>query len=277
MRIGYHVGVFSALIQRSEKFDAYLGSSAGSICAAILAQYKTGEEAKALDHLDDILDLNTFDVWKPWPLGIVSGMWKASALDSAPLRRSIVRHVDPKRLKASGKRLAVCATDVLTGESRVFTEQDPDIVKGIQASCAIPGIFSPVAIGDRFYWDAAVRVVAPVRQAVHLGADDITVSLLLPAKRRYPSAPSNVLEAINRAVDMSTIEILEGDMAMTNANTALAAMGLLKEKRQVSIRIIRPRQELLPANASSIEVNPHVNERCFRTGFDDAMGARADV
>jgi len=268
MRIGYHVGVFHAL-SRHETFDAYLGSSAGALCAAILAQYKSTELDNALVHLTSILSLSTANVWRPWPLGLVSGAWKPSLVDSSPLRDLISKNVSKARLRESGKRLIVGAVDSVTGETTTFTEQSPNIVEGIMASCAVPGVFDPVKIGSQTYWDAGTRDVAPVRAAVRMGADDVTVVILTPEARKFGEPPKNVFEAVNRAVDIQSAEILEGDLAMTDFVSRMASSGL-PGKRAVATRVIRPKWEL---QAALLEIHPGVSRKHYEIGLVDGRAA----
>lgn len=265
MRIGYHVGVYHGLVQRREKFDVFLGSSAGAFCSAILAQYSDDETDKALAHLNHILTISTSDVWKSWPLGFVSCMWKPSIVDSSPLRELISKNVSQARLKNSGKRLLIGAVDIDTGQSRTFNERDPDIIEGIMASCAVPGVFEPITIGCRQYWDAATRDVAPVRSAVRMGATSVTVSLLTPNVRKFGDTPRNVLSAVNRAVDIQSTEILEGDLAMTNLTTRMVVEGL-PGKRAVYTRLIRPKWELV---VPMLEINPSDSRRFYDLGLVD--------
>lgn len=272
MRIGYHVGVFHSLSKRGETFDAYLGSSAGALCAAILAQYKSDELDKALIHLTSILGLHTSQVWKQWPLGIVSGAWKPSAVDSSPLRELIAKNVSKMRLRDSGKRLLIGAVDTETGVTSTFDEQHPDIIEGIIASCAVPGVFDPMTIRGRTLWDAGTRDMAPVRNAVRMGADEVTAILLTPAVRKFGDTPKNVIEAVNRAVDIQSSEILEGDLAMTNLVSRMVSAGRLPEKRSVSTRVIRPRWEL---QASMLDIHPGQSRRLYEIGLSD--GRIADV
>lgn len=270
MRIGYHVGVFHAL-SRHETFDAYLGSSAGALCAAILAQYKATELDKALDHLTSILGLHTPQVWKPWPLGIVSGAWKPSAVDSSPLRELIAKNVSKARLQDSGKRLLVGAVDAVTGATQMFDENSPDIIEGIIASCAVPGVFDPMIIRGRTFWDAGTRDIAPVRNAVRLGADEVTVVLLTPEVRRFGEPPKNVFEAVNRAVDIQSTEILEGDLAMTNLVSRMVSS--LPGKRAVATRLVRPKWEL---QVPLLDIHPGMSRRLYEIGLTDGRHA-ADV
>lgn len=67
------------------------------------------------------------------------------------------------------KPFATVATDLYTGREVVFNSGP--IGDTIQASCAIPALFEPVAHGDRWLVDGAVVNPVPVNLCRQLGAD----------------------------------------------------------------------------------------------------------
>ncbi|MPV36972.1 patatin-like phospholipase family protein [Georgenia subflava] len=92
----------------------------------------------------------------------------------------------PERVATSGVTLRVAVVSLESGELRYVTEtgalvdrdnrpvdEEPvDLVDAIRASCAIPAVFPPVALGRETYVDGGVRETLPVEVAVeHLGVD----------------------------------------------------------------------------------------------------------
>ncbi|HEX2770343.1 MAG TPA: patatin-like phospholipase family protein [Geobacteraceae bacterium] len=61
------------------------------------------------------------------------------------------------------------ATDIGSGEEMVFGKGNTGLA--VRASCAIPGIFRPVRIGDRTYVDGGVVSPVAVDVARRMGAD----------------------------------------------------------------------------------------------------------
>ena len=52
----------------------------------------------------------------------------------------------------------ITAVDAVTGEFTVFTaDSGVDLVDAVAASCAVPGVWPPVTIGDRRFVDGGVR------------------------------------------------------------------------------------------------------------------------
>lgn len=95
--------------------------------------------------------------------------------------------LDVDRLARSGTQLRIAVVGLESGELRYVTgdgtlmdrENVPvpgvgpvPMVEAIRASCAIPGIFPPVRLGEEHYVDGGTRENAPVEIAVtHLGVD----------------------------------------------------------------------------------------------------------
>jgi len=75
-------------------------------------------------------------------------------------------------------RLLIPAVDAVTGELRVFDrDSGVPLVDAVAASCAVPGVWPPVTIGDRRYIDGGVR--SPANADLAAGCDRIVV--LAPA------------------------------------------------------------------------------------------------
>ncbi len=83
-----------------------------------------------------------------------------------------------------GRRLVLVATDLDTGESVEFGSPGMDHVSistAVQASSALPGLFPPVKIGDRYFVDGALRKTLHASVALREGADLVLcVNPLIP-------------------------------------------------------------------------------------------------
>lgn len=68
------------------------------------------------------------------------------------LEARLVSHAWPER------RLVVTAVDALTGELAAFDrESGAGLVDAVSASCAVPGVWPPVTVGQRRYIDGGIR------------------------------------------------------------------------------------------------------------------------
>jgi NTE family protein len=83
------------------------------------------------------------------------------ALRASTVSEAVRRAVIEARLPTHSwpdRDLRITAVDAGSGESRVFTSEDGvDLVDVVAASCAVPGIWPPVTIGDRRYVDGGMR------------------------------------------------------------------------------------------------------------------------
>ncbi|MGP7996604.1 MAG: patatin-like phospholipase family protein [Streptosporangiaceae bacterium] len=154
------------------------------------------------------------------------GNW---ALAARTMPEADRRKVIEARLPVSewpAKALKVTAVDARTGEFVVFDAAgNASLVDAVGASCAVPGVWPPVTIGDRRFVDGGVRsianadlaagyervvIVAPVakgighmtsprRQAGALTAAGARVVLLQPDRAAVHAIGRNVLDLSRRA------------------------------------------------------------------------------
>jgi NTE family protein len=111
----------------------------------------------------------------------------AVALSTATVSEAIRRDVIAQRLPSHvwpDRVLRISAIDTATGEL-VMLDQGSGVglVDAVAASCAVPGVWPPVTIGDRRYMDGGVG--SSVNMAL---ADDCDVAVVLvPSGRSVPS------------------------------------------------------------------------------------------
>jgi NTE family protein len=105
----------------------------------------------------------------------------ALALEADTVPEQTRRDVVAGRLGGRGwpaRRLALVAVDATTGDRRVFdADAGVDLVDAVTASCAVPGIWPPVTIGDSRFVDGGVYSLTNADLAVGFGR----VLVLAPA------------------------------------------------------------------------------------------------
>jgi NTE family protein len=154
------------------------------------------------------------------------GRWALAAPTTPEADR---RKVFQARLHAStwpSAALKVTAVDARTGEFVVFdSASGADLVDAVAASCAVPGVWPPVTIGERRFMDGGMRTVAnadlahryervviiapvaagiglmasPGRQAAALSAAGARVVLVRPDRAALHAIGRNVLDVSRRA------------------------------------------------------------------------------
>ena len=99
-----------------------------------------------------------------------------SLVSVQPMIELIQRRIHPDRIRLSGRKLRIPATNWRTGQMRVFTEEHMTAGLGhlaIQASTALPGIFPSVEIEGEPYADGGLQMNTPIAPAILAGADII--------------------------------------------------------------------------------------------------------
>ena len=152
-----HIGVIQVLEEAGIRPDLVVGTSAGSLVAAIYASGKNGAE---LGSMADAMDEATLTDWSFPGRGLIRG----EALARFVRERTGGRMIEQMRIP-----LGIVATDLANGEPILFQIGDPGAA--VRASSAVPAVFQPVRIGGREYVDGGLVSPVPVRFARQMGAD----------------------------------------------------------------------------------------------------------
>ncbi|MFM1925503.1 MAG: family protein RssA [Pseudomonadota bacterium] len=154
-----HVGVIQVLEEAGLSPSYVVGTSAGSLVAALYASGKnTAELAKVAETMQeaDITD---------WMLPILN----RGALRGEALARYVNTQVGGRNLEQMKIPVGIVATDLGSGE--VITFRRGNTGTAVRASSAVPAVFQPVRIGDREYVDGGLVAPVPVRQTREMGAN----------------------------------------------------------------------------------------------------------
>lgn len=152
-----HVGVIKALESHDIEPDMVVGTSAGSVVAALFAAGYNGFD---LQRIALTMDEDNVRDWILPNRGFMRGDALQKFINDAVQRRYI---------QSLNRKLAIVATDLKTGEPMVFQSGDTGLA--VRASSSVPGIFQPVRIGNREFVDGGLVSPVPVRVARDLGAD----------------------------------------------------------------------------------------------------------
>lgn len=161
-----HIGILRTLIAHGITPDVIVGTSIGAVVGGV---YASGH----LDTLETwaraLLPRNIFgylDI-KLNGSGLIGGDKLAAQLE-ASLGQILIEDLPMK--------FASVATEVRTGHEVWLTRGR--LVDAIRASFALPGIFSPVLVGDRWLVDGALVNPVPVSTARALGAEMVIAANL---------------------------------------------------------------------------------------------------
>jgi NTE family protein len=152
-----HIGVIQALEESGLAPDLVVGTSAGSLVAALYASGKSGAELAALA---DTMDETAFADWAYPGRGLIRGEALARYVRDKTGHRPIEQMKIP---------LGIAATDLDSGVGILF--QRGDTGTAVRASSAVPAVFQPVKIGQREYVDGGLSAPVPVHHALSMGAE----------------------------------------------------------------------------------------------------------
>ena len=154
-----HVGVIAVLEEAGLKPQLVVGTSAGSLVAALYASGKTSAQLQ-----QTALNMEEVAI-TDWMLPIVGrGMFRGDAL-----ARYVNELVAGRLIENMAIPLGIVATDLGNGNPVLF--QKGDTGTAVRASSAVPAVFVPVKISGRDYVDGGLVSPVPVRFARQMGAD----------------------------------------------------------------------------------------------------------
>lgn len=154
-----HIGVIQVLEEAGLRPDMVLGTSAGSLVAAIYASGKSGAELQQI--AENMEEASLTD----WTLPI----FRRGILRGEALARYVNLQVGGKLMENMAMPLGIVATDLDSGEGILFRRGDTG--SAVRASSAVPSIFQPVRIGAHEYVDGGLVAPVPVRYARQMGAE----------------------------------------------------------------------------------------------------------
>ncbi len=154
-----HIGVIQVLEEAGIRPDLVVGTSAGSLVAALYASGKNGRELAALAQS---MDEGAITDWSFPGRGLIRG---------EALARYVREHTGSKRIEQMPLPLGIVATDLDNGQGILFRVGDPGVA--VRASSAVPAVFQPVRIGQREYVDGGLVAPVPVSHARQMGAQRV--------------------------------------------------------------------------------------------------------
>lgn len=192
-----HVGVIQVLQREGIRPDVVVGTSAGSLVAAL---YAHGMDGAALQQAALNMEEAMIADW-------TVPLFNRGLLRGEALARYVNQMVQGRLIEHAALPLGIVATDLVSGQGVVFRRGDTGTA--VRASSAVPGVFSPVPINGRTYVDGGLVAPVPVQQAREMGAElVIAVDISSPPQALPQTDPVRVLlqtftimgQSINRHV-----------------------------------------------------------------------------
>jgi NTE family protein len=166
-------GMARALLDAGVRPDLVCGTSIGAINGAALAADPTPEGARRLLGFWDVLADE----------GVLDGSMIRRVAEVVRRRTSLhgngqLRRMLRERLPAQTFEELVVPFECVAAsieQARECWFSTGDLIEPVLASCALPGVFPPVRIGDEHFFDGGLVNSIPLDRAVAQGADTIWV------------------------------------------------------------------------------------------------------
>ncbi|TDX30491.1 NTE family protein [Modicisalibacter xianhensis] len=157
---GYaHIGVIDEVVARGYEVIAIAGCSMGAVIGGV---YSTGQLE---NYRDWVCQLDYFDVLK-----LVDVTWNAmGAIRAGKVMGKLKELVGDVQIEDLPVPLTTVATD-LTRQREVWFQSGP-LLRAIRASIAVPGVITPLRIGDQILVDGGLLNPLPIVPTVSAHAD----------------------------------------------------------------------------------------------------------
>jgi NTE family protein len=231
-----HVGVIQVLEEAGIRPSLVVGTSAGSLVAAIYASGKNGAQLQAVAETMEEVTITD------WTLPIFSrGMFRGDAL-----ARYVNKQVDERLIETLPMPLGIVATDLHSGQGVLF--QRGDTGTAVRASSAVPAVFTPVKIAGHEYVDGGLVSPVPVRYAKQMGAElVIAVDISSPPEGNQANDTFQVLLQTFAIMGKSinTFELQGADVLVRPALTGVSSADFTSRRKSIEAGRLAM-QQLLP-------------------------------
>src|SRR5919198_2222849 len=147
-----------------------------------------------------------------WPLlRALTGLIPRGRVSTEPIVRTVRKVV--KSGWPDHPNCWIIACDYASGQQVVFGREgapEADLAHAVAASCAVPGYFEPVEVGDRCYVDGGVHSMSNASLLAGEGLDLVVV--LSPLSTRAPAKGWNPLQRFDTAVRRMAARQLDGEV-----------------------------------------------------------------
>jgi NTE family protein len=300
-------------------FEVLVGTSAGAINAAALAARAASlaDGVAALEAVwsgfrsSQVVRCDPLTVLRGalhWALSLASGGWLAapprSLLDTTPLRELLAQVVPLERIRHGLEQgpleaVAVATTSYSSGRAVAFFEARPAVAEWyrarragvrhpidlevLMASAAIPFFFPASCIDGDHYGDGAMRQLAPLSPAVHLGANRLLVvgtradlaASPADASPGRPPSPGHLLGFVLDSLFTDGLAIDLERLRQINAILATETAALHPDRRPIEVCVIQPSEDPTALARRHLKAMPRSLRVLLRTiGALEARGGQ---
>ncbi|WP_068812799.1 patatin-like phospholipase family protein [Pseudohongiella nitratireducens] len=267
-RAAYQVGVMRGIARilnddRPNPFRIISGTSAGALNATGLATHahKLKTSVRMLEYvwenitIDRVYRLDSSGLLSSasnWVFSFLANRGRKMApslLDNRPLQELLSSVLKLERVGENMSlgyldSLVVNASGYSSGESVSFFQSTKEVDnwsrphrigirtelrhQHLMASTAIPSLFPAIKINREYFGDGAIRQLAPLSPAIHLGAEKILAIGVSGSRRKHPAKDEDVAQPslsqiLGHILNSAFVDSLEHDIATLQRHNALLA------------------------------------------------------
>ncbi|WP_407535891.1 patatin-like phospholipase family protein [Cetobacterium somerae] len=211
-----HIGVLKTLEKYQIPIDYIVGTSAGSIIAAMYSVGYTPDEIEKV-----VTDIQFYDLFKNSSSRDLEGIVQKTQSNKYPLNIALTKdynlslpmgvlngeyiYLELKKIFARAENVTdfkdfpipfrAMTTNLQTGESVEINSGD--LALATLKSMAIPTFLDPIREGDNYYVDGGVADNFPVLQAINMGAD-IVIGVDIAAEPIVITDNSNIIQILDK-------------------------------------------------------------------------------
>jgi NTE family protein len=236
----YQAGVIQGLYEQGFRPEIVTGISVGALNAAYLAAHP-GDGKGLADFWRTKVTSPDAVVKKRGVIDllyrILTKSWKG-AVSTDPLVSLVRKELSPFLPVTINPEVAtrVGAVNMRTGRIEYYSSVQPHFLDAVIASTAEPIAMPTRRIGPDHYYDGGLRDIAPLKQAILLGATRIVAVLCQPETLGDWRASGDLLAIAGRVAGIVSHEIIENDIATCRKVNQTLPPG----KRHIDLHVIRP-------------------------------------
>jgi NTE family protein len=182
-----HVGVLAAIEEQHIDIACISGTSVGALVGSY---YAFGQP------VDQILSIgSTLNLTKMINLTLKKG----GLFSTKAIGQMVRRDLGDCNIEDAKIPLAICATDIETGEQVLF--RHGNLADAICASMAVPGLFVPVVVGGQTLVDGGIVENVPVSALETMGAGILVAVSLTHSELQ--AKPADMMDVVSNAIDIA--------------------------------------------------------------------------
>jgi NTE family protein len=182
-----HIGVLKELINNDIEITHIAGTSAGSVVGGLFACGMCPEKMRSV--------LHNLSIRRHIDIGLNRKGW----IKGDRIYHTLQKLTDGKHFSDLEIPFAVICVDLVSGEMVVV--DSGEVALAIRASIAIPGVFSPVEVGNKLLVDGYILNNNPADIVRGMGAENVTS---VRVRSSNSQQPTNIISYLNRYIDIAS-------------------------------------------------------------------------